>query len=374
VTTKTKAFGAGTVLAVAALSLAACGGHEKANAGKAPAAPAKDVRTVEAVRSGGAGEAAVPGTVQARERAALAARMPASVVLLPYQEGQWVKAGAVVVGLDDGAMRAAVAAAEAGVKAAEADLARTKALLEKGAATPRELEQVTAAASGAQAQLTAAKDNLSYAALRAPFAGRVAARRVNLGDVVNPGTPLIEIEGEGGLELRATVESAVAATLRPGATVKAVVDGQAAPVDATVTAVAPSGDPTTHRFEVKAGLPAAPGLRAGLFARLLVSGVVSDPRITVPAAALFERGGLTGLFVVADGKARLRWVAPGARDGDAVEVRAGVEAGERVVLDPKDLVDGNPVNEQRAASGAGFAPAQRAGGPGGATQHLTDRR
>jgi len=252
-----------------------------------------------------------------------------------------------VVRLDDGAVRASVAAAEAGLKAAESDLARTKALLEKGAATPRELEQMAAAASGAQAQLTAAKDNLSYTALRAPFAGRVASRRVNLGDVVNPGMPLIEIEGEGGLELRATVESEIAAILRPGAKVKAVADGQPAPLNATVTAVAPAGDPTTHRFEVKADLPGATGLRAGLFARLIVPGVAADPRISVPAAALFERGGLTGLFVVTDGKARLRWVAAGARDGDAVEIRAGVEPGERVVLDPAGLVDGNPVRETR---------------------------
>jgi RND family efflux transporter MFP subunit len=202
----------------------------------------------------------------------------------------------------------------------------------------------------------------------------VASRRVNLGDVVNPGTPLIEIEGEGGLELRATVESGMAAALRPGSKVKAMVDGQSAPLAATVTAVAPSGDATTHRFEIKADLPGAPGLRAGLFARLLVPGAAADPRLTVPAAALFERGGLTGLFVVSDGKARLRWVAAGAREGDAVEVRAGVEPGERVVLSPAGLVDGSPVNEKRAASAAGFTPAERAGGPGGAAQHPTDQR
>ena len=206
---------------------------------------------------------------------------------------------------------------------------------------------MTAAASGARAQLTAARDDLSYAALRAPFAGRVAARRANLGDVVNAGASLIEIEGEGGLELRATVESEVAATLRPGASVKAVVDGQPEPLTATVTAVAPSGDPTTHRFEVKADLPAASGLRAGLFARLLVPGVAADPRLTIPATALFKRGGLVGLFVVSDGRARLRWVAAGARDGGTVEVRAGVEAGERVVLDPAGLADRAPVRETR---------------------------
>ena len=338
---------AGTILTLLGLGLAACGGHEKPKAAEPLAGPARDVKTVEVVRSGGAGEVAVPGAVQARKRAALSARMPASVTELPYQEGQWVQAGAVVVRLDDAALRAAVAAAEAGLKAVESDLERTKALLEKGAATPRELEQVTAAASGARAQLTGAKDNLSYAALRAPFAGRVASRRVNLGDVVNPGMPLIEIEGEGGLELRATVDSEIAATLRPGSKVKAVVDGQPAPLTATVIAVAPSGDATTHRFELKADLPGASGLRAGLFARLLVPGVATEPRLTVPAAALFERGGLTGLFVASDGKARLRWVAPGARDGDTVEIRAGVEAGERVVLDPAGLTDGALVKETR---------------------------
>jgi RND family efflux transporter MFP subunit len=342
-----RAVRAGTILTILGVGLAACGGHEKPKAAEPPAGPARDVKTAEVVRAGGAGEVAVPGAVQARKRAALSARMPASVTELPYQEGQWVQAGAVVVRLDDAALRAAVAAAEAGLSAVDSDLARTKALLEKGAATPRELEQATAAASGARAQLAGAKDNLSHAALRAPFAGRVASRRVNLGDVVSPGMPLIEIEGQGGLELRATVESGIAATLRPGSKVKAIVDGQPGPLTATVTAIAPSGDPTTHRFELKADLPEASGLRAGLFARLLVPGVAADPRITVPAAALFERGGLTGLFVVSDGKARLRWVAAGARDGDTVEVRAGVEPGERVVLDPAGLADGTPVRETR---------------------------
>jgi membrane fusion protein (multidrug efflux system) len=330
-------------LTFAAAALAACGRPEAKKVDEAPAGPARDVETAAVVRAGGAGEVAVPGAVQARKRATLSARMPASVVELPYEEGQWVKAGDVVVRLDDAALRAAVAAAEAGLKATQADLERTKALLEKGAATPREMEQMTAAASGAQAQVTAAKDGLSYAALRAPFDGRIASRRVNLGDVANPGMPLIEIEGQGGLELKATVEAELAATLRPGAKLRAQVDGQAAPLDARVTAIAPAGDPTTHRFELKADLPAASGLRAGLFARLLVPGIAAEPKLFAPAAAVFERGGLTGVFVATDGRARLRWIAAGARDGDLVEVRAGLEAGERVVLAPAGLADGAPV-------------------------------
>jgi RND family efflux transporter MFP subunit len=281
-------------------------------------------------------------------QAALSARLSASVTELPYDEGARVEAGAVVVRLADVAVvRAAVAAAEAGVSAAEADLERSRSLVARGVSTPRELEQRTAAASAAHARLTAARDGLSYSALRAPFAGRVAARHVHLGDVVSPGVPLIEIEGESAFELRATVESGVAATLRPGAKLQALVDGQANPLTARVSALSPSGDPTTHRFELKADLPSAPGLKAGLFARLLVPGDRAEPRLIVPAGALFERGGLTGLFVVQGGAAHLRWVAAGDGDGKNVEVRAGVEPGERVALDPKGLSDGAAVAEPR---------------------------
>lgn len=331
---------AGTMLGVLALGFAACGGRESPKGAEPAPGPPREVRTAEAVRTGGEGRAAVPATVQALRRASLSARMSSSVTELPYREGQWVEAGAVVVRLDDVALRSAVAAAEAGLKAAQADLERTKALLEKNAATPRELEQMTAQAAAAEARLTGAKDSLSYAVLRAPFAGRVAARRANLGDVAGPGMPLIEIEGQGGLELVATVESEVAAALRPGKKLEALVDGQSGPLLATVSVVAPSGDPTTHRFEVKADLPAADGLRAGLFARLLVETARAMPRITVPAAAVFERGGLVGVFVVSEGRAHLRWVAPGARSGDTIEIRAGIEQGEEVVLDPAGLEDG----------------------------------
>jgi multidrug efflux pump subunit AcrA (membrane-fusion protein) len=93
------------------LGLAACGGSRRATVAAPAAEPAAIVRTAEVVRTGGDGQVAVAGTVRARERAALAARIAASVVQLPYQEGQRVPAGAVVVRLDDAAARAAAEAA-----------------------------------------------------------------------------------------------------------------------------------------------------------------------------------------------------------------------------------------------------------------------
>jgi RND family efflux transporter MFP subunit len=281
--------------------------------------------------------------VRARRRATLAARIPAAVVELPHREGERVAQGALLVRLDDAALRSGVAAAEAALHAAETDRARIENLVKKNAATPRERDEAEARAAAARAALSAAQDNLAYAVLRAPFAGTVAARQADLGDVVQPGMPLIEVEGEGGLEVQATVEADQAASLKLGQKLRAHVDGQAAPLEAIVRAVAQAGDPTTHRFEVRADLPAAGGLRSGLFARLALPSSGGEPRLVIPTAAAFERGGLTGVYVAEGGRARLRFIAPGARSGDALEVRAGLVEGEQVALAPDGLADGTPL-------------------------------
>ncbi len=337
------------ILFVALIALAACGGGHEEHAAKAPAAQARAPRQVRiaAVERSGAGTLTVPSTVAARQSATLASRIPAAVRELPRREGESVAAGAVVARLDDSALRAGLAAAEASLQAAEIDLARMRGLAEKGAATPREVEAATVRAAGARAEVSSVRENLSYAVLRSPFAGVVAARRVEVGDVVSPGQPLIEIEGAGGLELRATVSAAESRGLRPGAEVEARIDGLDEPLRARVTALSPAGDPATHRFELRADLPAAAGLRSGLFARLVLPAPVEGgaASFSVPAAAVFQRGGLTGVFVADEGGkvARLRWIATGAPAGDRVEVRAGVEPGERVVLNPGDLADGDPL-------------------------------
>jgi len=233
------------------------------------------------------------------------------VVELPFREGERVEAGAVLARLDDDAARSAVAAAEAAEAAAGADFRRMEALLAKGAATPREREDAAARAAAAHAALLVAKDNLAYAVLRAPFAGMVASRPVHVGDVVSPGTTLIEVEGEGGLEVQTTLDADLAAIARPGLRIKALVDGQPQPLIATIRSVSAAGDPATHRFEVRADVPAASGLRSGLFARLVLPSPSASPRLLVPSGAVFERGGLRGVFVVQEGDARL--ASPGAR-------------------------------------------------------------
>src|SRR5512134_2621329 len=89
-----------------ALGLATCSPKPSRPPGE-PAGPTPRAVATAAVERTGGGDATVPGTVRARQRSALAARIPASVVALPYREGDAVPAGAVAVRLDDTAVRAA---------------------------------------------------------------------------------------------------------------------------------------------------------------------------------------------------------------------------------------------------------------------------
>jgi len=335
----------GTNLTALAIGLAACGRESHRSVLEGGQTSPRSIRTVAVERTGGPGTLAVPATVQARQRAALAARIPASVVELPWREGDHVEAGALVARLDDAALRSGLVAAETAANAAHVDLARVEALLRKGAAAPREAEESRTRVAAAAAAVVGASDSLAYAVLRSPFEGTVASRPANVGDVVMPGTTLIEIEGTGGLEVRATVEGALVSQLRPGLALEALVDGQPAPLTAILRVVSASGDPTTHRFDIRATLPTVSGVRSGLFARLLVPAPVGAPRLLVPSSAVFQRGGLNGIFVVTTGTARLRWVALGSTAGSATEIRAGVDAGEHVALEPDGLVDGQSVTE-----------------------------
>jgi RND family efflux transporter MFP subunit len=338
------ALRAGTVFLI--LAAAGCRAAEPPRPAVSLAA-ARTVRTAE-VRVVALGGAAAPATVVARSRAVLAARTSGAVTALPLREGDRFAAGAVLVRLDARAPWAAQAAAEADLAVAEADRARMQSLRAREAATPREAELAAARAEAARATPAAAREGVAYAELRAPFAGRVAARPANVGDLVTPGTPLLEIEGIDGFELRASLGAAEAAAFAPGRRVQAVVDGlSAGPLEGIVRSVSAAGDPLTHRFELRADLPPLPGLRSGLFARLALPAAPGDARLVVPASALFSRGGLTGVYVLDAGRARLRWVAAGAAAAGETEVRAGLAAGERVVLDPAGLEDGAAVVEAR---------------------------
>ena len=328
---------AAVVLSLAALAALAAS-PARAGATQAP------VR-VRLVPAGAApGGAAVPATVAAVERATLSTRLAAAVQAVHVEEGQRVAKGQLLVSLSDGDVRGGLAAAQSALDAAAAHERRITTLVGQRAATPAELDQARAQRAQAEAAVAAAQASLAYTQLRAPFAGTVQARRVEAGDLVGPGQPLVVLEGDA-LELQASLSETEARGIAVGTALP--FHAGAAQGTAVVTALTPGGDPVSHRRGLRARVQGAPGeLRSGAFARLELPGTSGArlPRPSwLPRSALVERGDLTGVFVVADGRAALRWISPGEPGGDGVEVRAGLRSGERVVDAPGALRDGDPV-------------------------------
>jgi RND family efflux transporter MFP subunit len=286
------------------------------------------------------GGAWVAATLQAARTASLSTRMAAQVKRVPVQEGQRVAAGTLLISLGDGDLQAQLKAAESALATAQAHHRRIQALQAQKAATLSELEQAQTQMAQAQAGVDALRANIAYTQIRAPFTGVVQSRKVNEGDFVGPGMPLLELVGDGEQELVATVSDTEAKGLRVGARVAFECEGSGG--EAQVTALAPGGDAVSHRGTLRARVLRPKGLRQGSFARLLLPGAKAEG-LAVPRSALVLRGELTGVFLAKDGHAELRWISPGEGVGEVVPVRSGLKAGDRVIDRPGSLQDGQPI-------------------------------
>lgn len=333
-----------SALSALALLLAAlgCQKHETQTAAILPTA-----RVHVASGGGNAADAAdswVAATLNASQHATLSTRMAASVKKVHVAEGSRVAAGALLVSLSDADLQSGLKAAEAGLAAATAYHRRIQALQQQGASTPSELEMAETQLAQAQAGLAGVKANIAYTQIRAPFAGVVQAKHVSDGDFVGPGMPLVDLEGQGSLELQATVSESESKGLKTGQVLPFESEGHTG--TAQITALAPGGDPISHRSSLRARVLKGGGdLRTGSFARLRLplAAMTEAPELSVPRSALVQRGELNGVFVIKDGKAQLRWLSLGEAQGDRFPVKAGLAKGESVVDQPGGLKDGQPV-------------------------------
>lgn len=334
-----------TTVALAVASAAALSFPHAASASPEPRAdaPPAQVRVVDTAPA--TGKRWIAATVRAARRARVSTRLSATARAVHVSEGDQVRAGQVLVSLDDPDVRAAVEAAEVSLAAAAAHEGRIAGLAAERAATQSELEGARTQRAQAQAAVAAARANLAHAEIRAPFAGVIQARRVEPGDLVGPGQPLLEVEG-GGLELQASLSEEEARGLAAGATVRfRAREHEGA---AEILSLTPGGDALSHRRGLRARVVGqAPGLRSGSFARLEVPSSSPAAAVWVPRSAVVVRGDLTGVFVASAGRAALRWIAAGEPLGDLVPVRAGLAASDQVIDAPGALRDGQKVEVVR---------------------------
>ncbi len=327
-------------------------------------APVVQGITLAAVEEVPVGEThSLVGTVESSDRSLLAARTDGRVLSIRVREGEQVEANQLLLEIADntagarlreaesavGEARQALAAAEARLGLAEQTWRRYRRLFDNRAVTPQEMDRVDAerelarrgrdgAASSlgrAEAALGAARTAAGYNAVRAPYAGRVARRLVDEGVTVLPGTPLLELDRAGIRQVRAAVPETFVGRLAVGDIVAVEIPALERTFKARITELQSATDPASRTFLIKAVPEPAVDLEPGLFARVRLA---SEPRpvLLVPAAAIAERGQLTGVFVFEGERLHWRLVRTGRRVGERVEILAGLQAGEKIVTDGID--------------------------------------
>lgn len=283
------------------------------------------------------------GTVESKYRAEISAKVSGTITDLPVVLGSEVAKGELLLQISAGEIDARLQQSQAQLHQARRNLEREKKLLAKNAATPESVKSLGESLAIAEATYQEARIIQSYTRIEAPFAGRVTKKLVNIGDLATVGKPLLNIEDESQLQVITDIPEALILKVKQGEVLSVAIPSAGLTVTGTVAEVAPTADPATRSGQVKLTIDAHPDLRSGQFARVTLA-MQEAKTLTVPGDALVNLGQMERLFVVDDGKARLRLVRSGKRYGDNIEILSGVNPGEQVVISgQQQLRDGQPI-------------------------------
>lgn len=338
--------------------LAACGGNGAAEtrgeSAEADAERVVPVATTRAELGDIARTVGISGVVEPIRRVYVNSQLSAEVREVAVEEGDEVRAGALLARLDDRQLRAELAAAESAHEVAAAAYERAAALLESGVVTRAEYEQERTTLAAAEARLDQVRAQLEYTRIRSPIPGVVTERSVEVGNIVSPQTRLFALDDVSTLVVRVRASEMDVVHLAPEDPVEVTLDAlPGRSVEGTIRRIFPTGDPETRLVPVEVALAgeAAGQARPGFLARVTFALESREGVVQVPASAILTRGGGEAVFVVEDGRAHRRSVTSGLVFRGQVEIASGLEAGAEVVTaGHAELRDGTAV---RVTAGTG---------------------
>ena len=367
---------------------AACGGKHEAVEEKPVTVTGVPVEAVKASSIEDSYEAV--GAVQARNSTVISSKVVGTITSMRVREGDRVRAGQVLIEVENRDARAQVdkaqaglreaqtsteeldrniRAAEAGKAAAEANrrlaqstLKRYQGLRERKSISEQEFDEVQAKAQVAdaevdradkmlqvlearrkmvEARIDQAKADVSgaqvyagYARITSPIDGVVTAKNAEVGTLAAPGAPLLTIENASSFRLEAAVEESRIREIKLNAPAQTIIDALGTEeLPGRVVEIVPAANANSRTYTVKIDLPNRPGMRSGMFGKTRFAGGQREA-ILIPAAAIVQRGQLTGVYALdAKGIARLRLITLGKKFGDRIETLSGVTQGDRIVAD-----------------------------------------
>jgi membrane fusion protein (multidrug efflux system) len=281
------------------------------------------------------------GTTAAVHGVTVSADLPGVVEAISFDSGRAVQAGDVLVRLDTRQEQAQLAAAEAQRALARLNLDRARGLREEGIIAQADFDRATSENDQAQARVGEIRATIARKTIRAPFAGILGIRQVNLGQYLTGGAAIVPLQSLDPIYVNFSVPQQEVAQLRAGVEVRVSAEGIARPFEGRITAVDSIVDEATRNVQAQATLPNREGrLRPGMFVQAEVLVGTSTAVVALPTSAVAYAPYGDSVFVVGDVKGpkgetfrgvRQQFVKLGGERGDQVAVVSGLQAGEEVV-------------------------------------------
>ncbi len=298
------------------------------------------------------------GNLEAERKSNLSTRIMGEIENIYVRTGQQVNKGDLLLKIrnqDILAKKAQVEAnrieAESALASAEKDLNRFEALYANNSASDKEMDDIRTNYKMAQARVDAVKqmeneieESLRYSEIRAPYNGVITGKFAQVGDMANPGMPLLAIENPAQWKVVARIPEADIARLKLNDPVRVYLKALDLEVEGQIAEINPSSVNTGNQFEAKILLQTdsydTVDLYSGMYADVLYEHGTQELML-VSQNAVVHRGQLDGIYALGqNGTALLRWVKTGKTYGDSIEVLSGLTDGEEYILN----YDGKLVN------------------------------
>jgi len=283
------------------------------------------------------------GSLEAVEGVMVTAELTGKVVKIGFEPGTMVRAGDLLVQQDISSEKAQLRGAEAALELARVNVERMRKLLADETIAQSQYDNAAAQYKEARAQVDNIRATIEKKTIRAPFAGRLGIRLVNLGQTLNEGDQIVSLQSLNPIFVNFSLPQQELAQIRLGLKVQLTTDvlpGEI--VEGKITAINSQVDTSTRNIGVQATVAnSQEHLRPGMFVKVDVVLPVEDQVLAIPTTAVLYAPYGDSVFVVEEEKSekngqhgkivRQQFVRLGEKRGDFASVVSGLKEGETVV-------------------------------------------
>ena len=309
--------------------------------GKSYQPPPEAVTTVVAKQEEWNTTLSAIGSVAAVNGVTVSADLPGVVDSIQFTSGSNVNTGDVLVRLDTKQERAQLAAAEAQRELARVSLERSQGMLAKGVIPRQTFDEAAAEFKSANARVGEIKATIDRKTIRAPFAGVLGIRQINVGQYLDSGRAIVSLQAIRPAYVNFNVPQQDIGVVPPGASIEVKPDALPTPETGHVAAIDAVIDQATRNVQVQAIFDNKSGrLRPGMFVEAQLAQGLRKPVIPLPTSAIAYAPFGDSVFIVEDVKGpdgksyrgvRQQFVKLGGSRGDQVAVLTGIKPGEEIV-------------------------------------------